>query len=302
MQQEIIATPGRQAGRHIDTNASGVAWSAILGGAAGGAALSLVLLALGSGFGLASVSPWSNANPSLTTVTWVTAAWLIVTQWISSGVGGYITGRLRVGWSGLHTHEVFFRDTANGFLSWATGAVIIAAFLASATASLVGGTTQAAATAASGAAQGAAQGAVQSHNTGADPTGYLIDTMFRTDHANPNNNNSQDPTAETRRILASGLQRGDIPPADRTYLAQLVSARTGLSQPDAEKRVDDAVSQAKAAEVRARNAADAARKAGATLSIFTGLAMLIGAFIASAAAALGGAHRDEARWNDQPAL
>jgi hypothetical protein len=86
---------------------------------------------------------------------------------------------------------------------------------------------------------------------------------------------------------------GDVPPGDKTYLAQLVSARTGLSQADAEKRVNDVIAKAKAAEMKARQIADAARKAGAYLSIFTAVSMLIGAFIAAAATALGGRHRDE---------
>jgi hypothetical protein len=309
MQQEFAATAGAPAlaASRIDSAGSGVVWSAIFGGAAAGAALSLVLLALGSGFGLASVSAWANTGVSLTTFTWITAAWLIVVQWVSSGIGGYITGRLRVGWAGLHTHEVFFRDTANGFLSWATGVVIVTVFLASAMASLLGGATDIAASGAAGAAQGATQSAAATGGSeiqsgAADPTGYLIDTLFRSDHASPANGQAgQDPNAEARRILAMGVQRGDLPAADRTYLAQLVAARTGISQPDAEKRVDDVVAQEKAAEIKARAAAEKARKAASALSIFTGLAMLIGAFIASAAAALGGQHRDEAKWENQPA-
>jgi hypothetical protein len=77
------------------------------------------------------VSPWSNAGASATTFTVVTAVWLIVTQWLASGLGGYLTGWLRTKWVGLHTHEVFFRDTANGFLTWAVASVTGAAFLAS---------------------------------------------------------------------------------------------------------------------------------------------------------------------------
>ena len=90
-----------------------------------------------------------------------------------------------------------------------------------------------------------------------------------------------------------GVRNGDVSPPDKAYLASLVAARTGLSQADAAKRVDDVIAQAKAAELKAREAADAARKAGSYLSIFIGLSMLIGAFIASAAGALGGRQRDE---------
>jgi hypothetical protein len=99
--------------------------------------------------------------------------------------------------------------------------------------------------------------------------------------------------AEATRILATGIKNGDVEASDKTYLAQLVAARTGLSQADAEKRVDDVIAMVKAAETKARQVADATRRAGAYLSIYTGVTMLIGAFIAAVAAALGGRHRDE---------
>ena len=84
-----------------------------------------------------------------------------------------------------------------------------------------------------------------------------------------------------------------MPAADKTYLIQLVAARTGRSQADAEKRVDHVIGKAKGVEKKLRNVADAARKANASVSIFVGLTTSIGAFIAAAAAALGGRHRDE---------
>ena len=96
---------------------------------------------------------------------------------------------------------------------------------------------------------------------------------------------------EVGRVLVNGFEK-EISAADRSYLAQLVAARTGLSQPDAEKRVADAVAQAKAAEAKARQAADAARKAAAHMALWTCLALLIGAFVASYAATIGGKQRD----------
>jgi hypothetical protein len=295
--KEMQASPlTGEAGRYrdgtVESSTSGVAWPAIIGGAFAAAASSLILLALGSGFGLASVSPWSNSGASLTTFTVLTAIWLIIVQWFSSGLGGYLTGRLRTKWTGLHTHEVFFRDTANGFLSWAVASVIVAAFLASAVTSMMSGATQVAAGAASGGAQGAAQQSARSGGDLADPAGYFIDGLYRSDRPNPNAS-TQDVRSETARILTMGVRNGEVSPPDKAYLAQLVAARTGLSQADAAKRVDDVIAQAKAAELKARKAADAARKAGSYLSIFIGLSMLIGAFIASAAGALGGRQRDE---------
>jgi hypothetical protein len=278
--------------RPLETSNSGVAWPAIIGGAVAAAALSLILLALGSGFGLASVSPWSNARVSVTTFTVTTAVWLIVVQWLASGLGGYLTGRLRTKWVGLHTHEVFFRDTANGFLTWATASVIGAVFLATVASSVVSGTVTTAAGVASGAATGASQAATRSGGNPADPTAYFVDSLYRSDHPSANASDG-DVRAQSTRILLNGMRDGDVGAPDKTYLAQLVATRTGLSQADAEKRVDTVIAQEKAAEIKARQAADAARKAGAYLSIFTALSMLVGAFIACAAAAVGGQQRDE---------
>jgi hypothetical protein len=257
-----------EAGHTVEASTSGIAWPPILGGAFAIAATSLILLALGSGFGLASVSPWPNSGASATTFTLMMAIWLIIAQWVASGVGGYLTGRLRTKWVGIHTHEVFFRDTAHGFLAWAVAAVVGVAVLALVASSVLSGVDHRAHTVASGAADG-----------------YYVDSLFRSDHPNANAID-QDVRAETSRILAIGIRNGDIPAADKTYLAQLVAARTGLSQANAEKRVDEVLAKEKAD-------ADAARKAGAYLSIFTAVSMLIGAFIAAAAAALGGRHRDE---------
>lgn len=276
----------------LESSTSGVAWPAVFGGAAAAAASTLILLALGSGFGLASVSPWSNTGASVTTFTVMTAIWLIIVQWFSSELGGYLTGRLRTKWAGLHTHEVFFRDTANGFLSWAVACVLVVAFLASAATSVMSGATQVAAGAVSGGAQGVTQAAARSGGNPADPTGYFVDSLYRSERPSPNASN-QDVRSETARILAVGIRDGDVSAPDKTYLAQLVATRTGLSQADAEKRVDDVIAQQKLAELKAREAVDAARKAAAYLSIFIGLSMLIGAFIASAAGALGGRQRDE---------
>ena len=277
--------------RPPEASGSGVAWPAIIGGAAAAAALSLILIALGSGFGLASVSPWSNAGASAVTFTVTTAVWLIVTQWLASGLGGYLTGRLRTKWVGLHTHEVFFRDTANGFLSWATATVIGAALLAAAASSLVSGSATIAAGAASGARQGGTQAAMRSGATLTDPMAHFVDGLYRSDHPNANISDA-DVRAQSSRILVNGMLAGDVPVSDKTYLAQLVTARTGVSPADAAKRVDAVIEQTKAAEAKARQAADEARKAGMYLSIFTALSMLVGAFIACVAAALGGQRRD----------
>ncbi len=279
----ITATP--------ESSVSAVSWPAIFGGAFVAAASSLVLVALGSGFGLASVSPWRDVGASATTVAWMTAAWLIVTQWLSSGLGGYVAGRLRTKWANTHTHEVFFRDTAHGFITWAVGTILVAGFLASAVTSAISGGAHAAATVASGAIQSVATQGPGTSQAGSTLATYDMDLLFRSSQTG-NGTTTTDARAEAARILANGVASGDVPTTDRAYLAELVATRSGISPEDAQRRVDTAIARAKAADIRARQAAEAARKAASEASIFTALSMLVGAFIACIAAALGGQRRD----------
>jgi hypothetical protein len=260
-----------------EAHSSGVSWAAVVAGAFVAAALSLALLALGTGIGFSAVSPWSSTSASASTIGWTAIVWLILMQLIASSVGGYLTGRLRTKWVNVHTHEVYFRDTAHGFLVWAVGLVITAAFLTSAATSLVGGAARASVT------PEEVSGPAQSRNT-AGANGYLVDTLLRRSASAPDQD-SASIRGEIGLILANALRAGDMPPADRMYLAQVVAVRTGASVPDAEKRVDDAYAEA-------RRAADSARKAVAHSMYWTFLALLIGAFCASFAATLGGKERD----------
>jgi hypothetical protein len=271
---------------------SGVSWAAVLAGAFVAAAFSLALVALGAGIGLVSVSPWSSNNPSVTTFTVLAAAWFIAVQLFASGAGGYIAGRLRTRWARVHTDEVFFRDTAHGLLVWAVGAVIAAIVLASAASSAVSGAARlaGAATEAVGSATGQAMSAM------GDPTAYFSDMLWRSDK--PAQGDQAAATAEGGRILTRALANGDLPAADKTYLAQLVASRTGLSQPDAEKRVADVFDQAQKAKQqaadKAKEAADAARKTGVGVALWAFISLLVGAFSASYMATVGGRQRDEA--------
>jgi hypothetical protein len=269
-----------------ESSKSAVSWAAIIAGAVVATSASVLLLALGSGLGLISASPWPGSGASAGAITALAAIWFIAVQWIASGLGGYLTGRLRTKWVGTHDHEVFFRDTAHGFVTWALATVVLAILIAVAASAAVGTGVRAGAELGSGAVQGAANAAPH-----ATVNGYDVDMLFRSAQADPGQS-AADSRAEATRILAKGLTTGDVSAADRAYVAQMVAARTGIAQPEAEKRVDDVVAQLNAAETKARQAADAARKAAATASILTALSMLIGAFIASAAAALGGKERD----------
>lgn len=266
-----------------DSNTSGVSWPAIIGGAIASLALSLLLITLGSGLGLASVSPWANRGASITSFAVGTGIWLIVMQWLASGLGGYLAGRLRTKWTGLHVHEVFFRDTANGLITWSVATIVGVAIIASAAGFVVNAPTHVGST---------AQTVARVDTSFVDPSPYLLDRLFRA--APPAAASSvAEAEAQSGVIIVNGLKQGGISVADKTYLAQLVSSHTGVSPDDASQRVEAAINGAQADELAAQKAADAARKATAALSIFTALAMLMGAFIACISAALGGLQRDE---------
>lgn len=271
---------------------SAVSWGAVFAGAAVAAAVTLALMVLGAGFGLSIVSPWPGSGAGVTTFAITTAIGLIVIQWVSSALGGYIAGRLRTRWTGLHTDEVAFRDTAHGFLAWCVATLFVALLLGVVAYGTASTGVQATATVASGAARGATEAAPAA--VPADPTGYAIDLLFR---PAPNTQapapGTADPRQEVTRILANAAATGSLPAADKTYLAQLVAQRTGLSQADAEKRVDEMKAQVDAAAVKARETADAARKAGLTTAFTAFLSLLIGAFIAAVSASLGGHLRDD---------
>ena len=274
-------------GVNTESSVSAVAWGPVLGGAFAALAMTLLLLTLGSGVGLSSTSAWSNSGVAATTFTTGAAIWLIIVQWLSSAFGGYLTGRLRTKWANMHTDEVFFRDTAHGFLAWAVATVVSVALVASAATSVVGGAARTAGNAATAAASAAGQGAAQS---AADPSGYYVDALFRADKPGAND---PDAKAEAGRILLMGARNGTIPDDDKAYLGQLVAARTGLPQDAAVKRVNDVLGQVQTAEIKLREVADQTRKATAQGSFFLFFSMLIGAFIASVAGALGGRQRDE---------
>jgi hypothetical protein len=279
-----------------DETASGVSWAAVIAGAFVASAFSLALVALGAGIGLVSVSPWSSNNPSATTFGVLAAAWFIAVQLFASGIGGYIAGRLRTGWAGVHTDEVFFRDTAHGLLVWAVGAVLSAALIASAASSAVTGVAHLAGAAAEAASSATGQAASQIASTIGDPTSYFSDMLLRSDR--PAQGDAGSASAEATRIMTRALYSGELPATDKTYLSQLVASRTGMSQPDAEKRVGDVFDQAKSAKDqaarKAKEAADAARKTGVYVALWAFVSLLVGALSASYMATVGGRQRDEA--------
>jgi hypothetical protein len=291
-----------------EPSVSGASWGAIFAGAAVSLAVTLLVIAFGTGLGLSAVSPWETAGVSATTFKIGTGIFLIVTAMLASSLGGYIAGRLRTRWTGVHTDEVFFRDTAHGFVTWAVATVIGFGVLAAPSATLLGSATsgamQAAGNAASGPAEvyvdqlmrsdtsapgGQAAGAASPQGNAAgtnQPAASPLGLSPPPQRAPSNAASQEDTRGEISRLLTTGFQNGgNITTEDRTYLARIIASRTGMSQADAEKRVNDVLTKAK-------SNIDAARKAAAQLSFWLTVSLLIGAFCASIAAAEGGALRD----------
>ena len=273
----------------VSHSSSVTSWGAIIAGAVVAAAVTLVVGALGTGLGLASISPWADRGVSATTFEIATAIGYVIMQWISSAAGGYLTGRLRTRWIGTHPHEVFFRDTAHGFIAWSLATLMVATVIAVSLASVISKGAQGAGGIAAAGVHGAAAG------MSADPsTSYGMDKLFRTDPAGSTGPSAPEARAETARIVAQTMtSNAEVPEADRVYLGNLVAAKTGVSAEDAKKRVDDFIAAARDVETKVKAAADAARKATAEAALYTALSMLVGAFIACVAAALGGRIRDE---------
>jgi len=265
----------------VEPGVPGVSWAAVAAGAVASLALTLLLLSFGTGMGFAVMSPWGNSSVSTATFEIGTGLYFIVMAMISSAIGGYLAGRLRSKWIGVHTAEVLFRDTAHGFLTWAAASVLGAILLASPASSLVGSTL-------AGATQGAASSAQSS------PMDGYVDTLLRSDDPSAQNQqNPSDTRAEMVRLFSTSFRNGnDLSANDRSYVAKVVSARTGLSQADAEKRVDDVATQIKAD-------LDKARKATMQMAIWLTLSLFIGAFSASLAATEGGGLRD-GTWGRHP--
>jgi hypothetical protein len=292
-------------GASVITDAqSAASWGAIAAGAVAAAALALLLVAFGAGLGLSAVSPFSDSGVSASTFKTGTGIYLVIVAVMSSAIGGYLAARLRTKWVGAHRHEVFFRDTAHGFITWAFATLLSASALGSVTGYLANG--------AAAGLGGAASQAARSVN----PADIYVDKLLRPDltprpattpASAPNTGNTTPDTpsapttlsanpnqsrAEVLRLWAASFQGNqNLSAVDKTYLTQVVAARTGISQADATKRVDEVIAEAK-------TAADDARKGAAKLSFWLAAAMLFGAFAASLAAVEGGALRD-GTWNDR---
>jgi hypothetical protein len=270
-----------------------VEWGAVFAGAVLAAALSFVLLTFGTAIGLSATSPWPGSGLSAKVIASIAVFWVMVQQIASVMVGGYVAGRMRSRWYETG-HEAEFRDGLHGALVWGVG-VLISALLVFATAGAVTRTGADLANKAAG-----------SMASSSDAMDTVLDTMLRqasTAQAAPGAPAapgasaaqgtptrqraaaSDETRAEISRVLASSVASGSITPENRTYLAQLVAQRTGISPQDAERRVDNAVNSA-------RDAADKARRAAILTGFVTAAGLIISLGAGWWAAMRGGHHRD----------
>ncbi|MGO4393456.1 hypothetical protein AB4Z46_19055 [Variovorax sp. M-6] len=291
---------------------SGVSWGAVFAGAAVAAALTLIMMVLGAGMGLGLASPWEGEGAEAKTIGIAGIFWITFTQLAASGLGGYLAGRLRTKWTGIRTDEARFRDTAHGILSWAVATLVTFALIASALGSAVSAGARVGmgvATMVAGGAATTATGAAASRagdDASSGPMAYMTDALFRKDPgAAPASSGTGETataladratTAEVGRIFANALRAGTLSPEDSRYTSQVVAQRTGLSQQDAEKRVNDVYARAKAtleeSKTKAKAMADAARRSTAYGSLWIFLSLVMGALVASYCATLGGRQRD----------
>lgn len=289
-------------GVQIDDAETAVSVKAILAGATGSIAVTMILVAFGIGVGFSVISPWSGQGVSATTFTAAAGVYLFVVAMLSSTIGGYLAGRLRSRWASVNEHERYFRDSAHGFVVWALATIVLATVMGSAVSGLIGGAASTVAPAATAAAA-------------SQPSDIYVDQLLRTNPSQGATNTAPaasaaqatSPTAgdqtaaplqggqiapparqdvgnraEITRIIApSMLKGGSVSDADKKYLASIVAARGGLSQADAEARVDYVITQAK-------QAADKTRKATALFGLWLAASMLAGALSAALAAIEGG--------------
>jgi hypothetical protein len=249
-----------------------LSWTPVILGALIATALSSILLAFGVtiGLGVSSTAPtWRDASAAL----WILSGlYLILQAALSFGVGGYIAGRTNVGLAALDTADIEQRDGLHGLAAWALAVVLgvaLAAFIGSATLTRPNSNSSSARTSA------------------AEPLlSYEIDRLFRPLRRAANVDLLQE-RAEAGRILLTSSSHSGMSSEDRSYLAQLVAANTGLAGAEAEKRVDAAIATSQASIAKSR-------RSSVILAFSVAAAILLGAVIAVAAASVGGSHRDGA--------
>jgi hypothetical protein len=247
-------------------------WSPILLGAFASTALSFVLVTFGAtvGLGVTSAVPtWRDASAAL----WILSGiYLILQAILSFGLGGYVAGRVRTSVATGPVEQTEQADGLHGLAVWAL-AVVMGAILAT----LLGAATLSRSTVAVGSIRTSA----------AEPLlSYELDRLYRAGRRAPNIDLTSE-RAEAGRILLTASSHNGMSVDDRAYLIQQVAGATGLAGPDAERRVDSVIVNAKTAIARSR-------RSTVILAFSVATALLLGAVAAWAAACAGGRHRDGA--------
>lgn len=341
--------------------ASYVDWASIFAGAAIAAGTSVVLTTFAAGLGLGAISA-DPADGTSTTGLILTGLFTVISMVAAYLLGGYIAGRMRGRVDGADKDEITARDGIHGLVVWGLG-TLVAGFVAvgaiTGGAKAVGGAAatavEAAGSAVGGVAQGAGQlaggvvsgvgqavgGVAQGAGEAAgpsiadalpqglqvNPVDYIRDTLLRPAQvaANaPAPGTTDNVPAEILGILANTARTGEISDQDRTYLTQVVAARTGVPQPEVETRVNDAIARAQAirteaqeridqvqaeatrlrdeaaaqleqAKQQAIDAAESTRKAGVLTAFLLAASSIVAAAAAYIGAVRGGRHRDENR-------
>jgi len=280
-----------------------ISWAAVFAGTVIASALSITLLTGGMGLGFIAMSPHEGEGASAMGIGLGAIAWLFIVQILAYGVAGYVTGRLRPMWAPAYSDEVYFRDTAHGLAVWALSALVSLALFGSAVSAVVGTAARGGAALAQGvvataAVGGAATAAGMSQGEGSDgeaaglpSADYVVDQLLRGEQPNPAAD-PQSARAELVRLVTISAVRGDMSPEDREYVARVIAVQGDVSEAEARQRVEQVLTNAEQMRQQAvdaaRDAADAARKAAAALALWAFAALLVGAFVASLMAMVGG--------------
>jgi len=284
-----------------------VSWGAIFSGVFIAAAAYIALLILGTGLGFTVVSAWNLQDYTTGAIGGTALVWIVLTQIISLGGGGYVTGRLASDFNNQKSQETHFYDIAHGLLVWALSSMMVALLLGTATSSLLSGGLSLVTAISKGAGAGIGAGATYALSPGhdnlaigseSDPVNYALDVLLRPESAENAHDVSSSPKMsneqkrEIARIFMKSVKNDGMSDADKKYVAQLVAQFTGMPRPEALTRVEATLEQIHNAVNKAneqiREAFNSARDATAAAALWSFATLLFGAVVTAGAACYGG--------------